>query len=374
MSENQETHSKEQTQPLDRATTGPFDRLTTEQPGVIARALSAMTRRTRRALSPWVQRWLRPDIQTAETPSPKTGLVRRRRAALTQMHTRSFLGRARQRVKKSIVWQPNVGSVAPTTVARFTGAIAERFSSLGSKYQVQPAEGGTAPSPELVLAESPTMPDLAEGKALTGPSADRRLPSSPTPKPPPFSGQGPPTTPRPAPPVRPAETQPPVTRRPTSDRPATSGTKRQRTRLFSRVEELPSEKGTWTEAEGPEAPVTAPAERVPAQGHALSRQLAYHMGIIPDLRALTENDLSHGHRRVYDRVSLNRDLENGGFVTIAQGGIMLKLLADFQMDQLFELDVLGEPQIDGLYSLGLEYPDLCGSIYSVCRVDRQKDT
>ena len=101
---------------------------------------------------------------------------------------------------------------------------------------------------------------------------------------------------------------------------------------------------------------------------ALSRQLAYHMGLIFDLRTLTQNDLDHGHRRVYDRVSLNRDLEEGGFSTISQGGIMLKPLADFQMDKLLSAGVLQKPQINGLYRLGLEYPDLCGSIYSICKV------
>src|SRR5579864_2487750 len=46
---------------------------------------------------------------------------------------------------------------------------------------------------------------------------------------------------------------------------------------------------------------------------ALSRQLARHMGLLTDLKDLTENDLNHGHRRVYDRVTLNRDLEHAGF-------------------------------------------------------------
>jgi 2-polyprenyl-3-methyl-5-hydroxy-6-metoxy-1,4-benzoquinol methylase len=103
---------------------------------------------------------------------------------------------------------------------------------------------------------------------------------------------------------------------------------------------------------------------------ALSRQLAYHMGLIPDLKELTQNDFDHGHRRVYDRVSLNRDLENSGFAAIAQGGIMLKLLADFQMDRLIDMGVLQKPQLSGLYKLGFEYPDLCGSLYSICRIER----
>ena len=100
---------------------------------------------------------------------------------------------------------------------------------------------------------------------------------------------------------------------------------------------------------------------------ALSRQLAIHMGLIPDLKALTENDLVNGHRRVYDRVYFNREIEQAGFESIAEGGLMLKILADFQLDKLIDDGMIQQAQIDGLYKLGLEYPDLCGSLFSICR-------
>lgn len=100
---------------------------------------------------------------------------------------------------------------------------------------------------------------------------------------------------------------------------------------------------------------------------ALSRQLAVHMGLLAGLTELTQNDHNHGHRRVYDRVHLNRDVASAGFETISQGGILLKILADFQMDQLIDQQILKEPQLEGLYRLGLEYPDLCGSLFSVCK-------
>jgi len=100
--------------------------------------------------------------------------------------------------------------------------------------------------------------------------------------------------------------------------------------------------------------------------NALSRQLARHMGLIEDLKSLTENDLRHGHRRVYDRVSLNRELTQAGFTLVSQGGLMLKPFADFQMEQLIRQRILEEPQLEGLWSLGFEYPDLCGSLYAIC--------
>jgi 2-polyprenyl-3-methyl-5-hydroxy-6-metoxy-1,4-benzoquinol methylase len=100
----------------------------------------------------------------------------------------------------------------------------------------------------------------------------------------------------------------------------------------------------------------------------LSRQLALHMGLIPDLYKLTENDRNHGHLRAYDRPKLNRELEAAGFETIAQGGIMLKILADFQLDQMYENGMLEQAHIEGFYQLGCEYPDLASAIYSVCRL------
>ena len=52
---------------------------------------------------------------------------------------------------------------------------------------------------------------------------------------------------------------------------------------------------------------------------------------------------------------------------------MLKILADFQLDQLITLGILGQAQIDGLYSLGHQYPELCGSLYAVCSSASKKE-
>lgn len=100
---------------------------------------------------------------------------------------------------------------------------------------------------------------------------------------------------------------------------------------------------------------------------AFSRQLALHMGLIDDLKGLTENDINHGHRRVYDRVAFNRDLEGAGLSIIAQGGIMLKPLADFQMDKLIDTGILQTEHLNGLYRLGMEYPDFCSALYAICK-------
>ncbi|HEY6160490.1 MAG TPA: class I SAM-dependent methyltransferase [Bacteroidia bacterium] len=99
----------------------------------------------------------------------------------------------------------------------------------------------------------------------------------------------------------------------------------------------------------------------------LSRQLALHMGLLQDLFSLSENDRNHGHLRAYDRVRLDRDIENNGMGIIAKGGILLKPLADFQMDELIRNQILQPEQMNGLWKLGKEYPELAGVIYSICR-------
>lgn len=67
---------------------------------------------------------------------------------------------------------------------------------------------------------------------------------------------------------------------------------------------------------------------------ALSRQLALHMGLLERLEDLTENDHRHGHRRVYDRESLVSQVESAGLEVRDVRGVILKILADFQLNQL----------------------------------------
>lgn len=106
---------------------------------------------------------------------------------------------------------------------------------------------------------------------------------------------------------------------------------------------------------------------VAPNARALSRQLARQMGLLNGLEDLTENDHRHGHRRVYDRTRLNRDLADAGLEPIAEGGLLLKLLADFQMDQLIREGVISGAHLEGLYRLGLEYPDFSAALFSICR-------
>jgi hypothetical protein len=37
------------------------------------------------------------------------------------------------------------------------------------------------------------------------------------------------------------------------------------------------------------------------------------------------------------------------------------------MDKLIKSEVLGKQQQEGLYKMGLEYPDLAGYLFSICK-------
>jgi SAM-dependent methyltransferase len=95
----------------------------------------------------------------------------------------------------------------------------------------------------------------------------------------------------------------------------------------------------------------------------LHRRLGVKLGLLDDVFGLNEQDLAVGHRRIYDRASLDRDLLAAGFDTTAEGGIFLKLLANRQMEQ-FDDPAL----VDGMYELGRDLPQMCSEIFSVVRV------
>ena len=48
------------------------------------------------------------------------------------------------------------------------------------------------------------------------------------------------------------------------------------------------------------------------------------------------------------------------------GGVFFKPLANYQFDRLMDGDVISEGYLEGCYRLGMQYPDLCASIFLVC--------
>ena len=100
---------------------------------------------------------------------------------------------------------------------------------------------------------------------------------------------------------------------------------------------------------------------------ALSRQLGRVIGVVGELAEITPSERTHGHRRSYDRVSFDRDIEAGGAEILARGGLVVKPFANVHMDAMLKQGIIGSEQLRGLELLGTEYPDLCHSLYVIAR-------
>ena len=101
--------------------------------------------------------------------------------------------------------------------------------------------------------------------------------------------------------------------------------------------------------------------------NAPSRQIAVKMGLIESNESVTAAEREHGHRVTYSMNSLESDIKKAGFDIIHKSGIFFKALANFQWDRLLDTDIITKEYLDGCYSLGQQYPELCSSIYCVCR-------
>lgn len=100
--------------------------------------------------------------------------------------------------------------------------------------------------------------------------------------------------------------------------------------------------------------------------NAPSRQIAVKMGLISHNSAITPAEEEHGHRITYSLDTLERDAVNAGLKVVHRSGIFFKALANFQWDRLLQTDIISKEYLDGCYSLGQQYPDLCSSIFLMC--------
>jgi len=101
--------------------------------------------------------------------------------------------------------------------------------------------------------------------------------------------------------------------------------------------------------------------------NAPSRQIAVKMGLISHNAAVTPAEEDHGHRITYTLDTLERDAKEAGLKVVYRSGIFFKALANFQWDKLLQTDIISKEYLDGCYELGQQYPDLCSSIFLVCK-------
>ena len=101
--------------------------------------------------------------------------------------------------------------------------------------------------------------------------------------------------------------------------------------------------------------------------NAPSRQIAVKMGLVQHNSAVTKAEADHGHKITYSLDTLERDASAAGLEVIHRSGIFFKALANFQWDKLLQTDIISEEYLEGCYQLGQQYPDLCSSIFLVCK-------
>jgi hypothetical protein len=226
------------------------------QPGYIQQAITALKRRTQRALSPWVQGRLE---AAGSRSGERIGPSVHRRPALTTGNVRLTLNRLRSMTERATVWKPGLGALEPAAVQQFTHAVADRVQAvelMSTRRQPEspaspwePRRDGWGEEMELTLAVGPEPSgagaapgELTAGSRITGPSI--------------FSTPGlhvPPMV-RPSRPVAPSRAPSRTTGRSQPRELA------QQSRLFSRVEEIsPGEKASSPADEdleqAPKAPI-----------------------------------------------------------------------------------------------------------------------
>lgn len=101
--------------------------------------------------------------------------------------------------------------------------------------------------------------------------------------------------------------------------------------------------------------------------NAPSRQIAVKMGLISHTTAVTPAEAEHGHRCTYTLDTLEREAVAAGLKVVHRSGIFFKALANFQWDMLLKTDIISKEYLEGCYKLGQQYPDLCSSIFLLCK-------
>lgn len=95
----------------------------------------------------------------------------------------------------------------------------------------------------------------------------------------------------------------------------------------------------------------------------IHRQVGVLMGMIDTVYTLNSADLSIGHKRVYDRVLLMKDIHKAALHIESWGGIFLKPFSNKQMHKYFD-----SKAIHAFNELGRCYPEIAAEIYVVCTI------
>jgi hypothetical protein len=84
------------------------------------------------------------------------------------------------------------------------------------------------------------------------------------------------------------------------------------------------------------------------------------MGLLKHEKELNDNDLYHGHRRVYDAESFRADFIAAGLKVEHFGGYWIKPLSNRQIEESWT-----EQMVDAFMLLGERYPEIAAEMVVV---------
>jgi len=93
------------------------------------------------------------------------------------------------------------------------------------------------------------------------------------------------------------------------------------------------------------------------------RQAAVIMGLLEREDSLNENDLHHGHRRVFNPESFRSTFSQAGLKVDIFGGYWLKPVSNGQIESHWTLAM-----IEAFMQMGERYPDIAGEMYILASV------
>ena len=105
--------------------------------------------------------------------------------------------------------------------------------------------------------------------------------------------------------------------------------------------------------------------------HALSRRIAVEMGVVEYLSVVTPTEAKFGHTFTFSLDSLKSVIMKADLRILAYGGVLLKTLANFQLDEALSSGIISNEYLIAADKLSIEFPDLSSSIYAV--VSKEKN-
>ena len=97
----------------------------------------------------------------------------------------------------------------------------------------------------------------------------------------------------------------------------------------------------------------------------IHRQAAVIMGLLPFEEAMNENDIHHGHRRIFNPETFRNAFYQSELDIEVFGGYWLKPVSNKQIEESWTPQML-----DAFMKLGERYPDIAGEIFVVAQLPK----